>query len=657
MTDFDLGSGKVLGGVAVLRMSSDVPVRGFNLDGAEYEDGYIGTAAKPMKHSDSDVNGDIFVSYSGDSDQVNITAGVTAVGNRAFYKNNNLKGVELPPSVTDIGEFAFARSALERISLPEGTKNIDYAAFYMCPNLTSVSIPTSVDHIALGAFDGTPFLNNFKNTNEGDDFLTVGDGILLAYRGNEKNITIPEGIRHIGPAAFSGKSGIESVVIPSSVNDIGEEAFCDCNNLKQLIISDGVRFIEDRAFKNSALTVVNIPDSVEGIGLSAFDNGGKLESVIFNGDSVPNVTYDRSATRLSAKDLRTNAFEGAKNAIVSARCMLDGGTMLNPKFYGFSGNVFSIDPDDERTLVLERALTPPDSNGNVTINQNITVAGVPYTLGRVKSDAFDNYKNWSEYYDNKPVKVSVNGEQSDELVSLLDSINSNVLADAEAEDGTSGSLVRSNITVSVDGKRFPTRGNAHADIPGDSDRYILNIYEDDTEKSKINAAFLHDTGVDPQGDFVPLSVDLFDKKGTVPIHKLGNSKMEVTMPLPSGFENDEGVGIAYIDDNGCLASLSSEVGEDENGKNIKFVTGHCSTYVIYSRSARTYSTDENGNIIETVDEAAAANGPSIIGGTWQTLNKRVYGFSVKWFIIVILVALAIILVLYKPSGKKSLKKG
>ncbi len=663
MTQYDLGAGKVLGGYAVLRMSSAVPVRGFDFGNAEYEDQYGTTAATYENKSDDDIIGDVYASYSGSKPDVSVPAGVDKIGNRAFYKNGNLQSVTLPSSVYDIGEFAFARSALSSINLPNGLKHIDYAAFYNCPNLVSINIPESVGSIALGAFDGTPFLENWLRSDDPNDFLVVGDGVLLAYKGNDKSVTVPDNIKHIGPAAFSGKS-MESVTIPGTVADIGEEAFADCTELKELMMGEGVRAISDRAFKNSNLSVVNIPDSVECIGLSAFDNGGKLKTVIFMGDNVPNVTYDKSATRLSARALRTNAFEGAENAIVGNQCNLDDGTMFNPKFYGFAGEVYSIDPKQDKTLILERVITKPDATGNVLVNQSVNIAGDTYTLDQVKSDAFDFYRNWSEYFENRPTNVAVNGERSDALDSLLTSVNAALPAAtapapeeavAETSENPVPEQIRSNITVGVNGSRFPTTGSAYANIPGVDDKLTLNVSEDDSASNAIETAFRHSTGSLP-GNYVPLSVDMYDKSGTVPIHKLGNSKMEVSIPLPTGMENDEGVGIASLDDNGALEQLSSEVVDTGSGKNIKFVTGHCSTFVIYSRGRVITSFDENGNPVDTVNDTNAA-GMLSMNGTWQNLNKKVYGpVSAKWFIIVILIAVAGILVLYKP-GKKNKNTG
>ncbi len=650
MTGYDLGGGIVLGGTTVLRMSSDVPVRGFDFGNAEYEDEYGSSAAMPVKHSDSDIIGDVYAGYTGDGDSVSIPAGVTGIGDRAFYRNGNIHSVDLPSSLTDIGEFAFARSALNGITIPEGTKNIDYAAFYMCPNLTDVVIPESVDSVALGAFEGTPFLDGWKQVGV-DDYLVAGDGVLLAYKGTDSAVTIPDNVKHIGAGAFAHNNNLESVVIPDSVTDIGEEAFSDCPKLRQLILGNNVRQIDDRAFKNSNLAVVNIPDSVEGIGLSAFDNGGTLKTLIINGDDVPDVTYNGSATRLSAKNLRTRAFEGAKNAIVSDRCDLDSGTLFDPSHYGFAGEVYTIGSQDDKTLVLERALSAPDGGGNVIINQQVDIAGDTYMLDQVKSDAFDNYRNWQDYYDYRPQNIMVNGEQSSDLVSLLDRVNSDVIPEEEAEDSLDAASPA--ITVSVSGSRFPASGVATADIPGDDGRYRLDIYEDDSASDRINAAFLHSTGTDPGGSFVPLAMDLYDKSGTVPIHKLGNSKMEVTLPIPSGMENDNGVAVAAIDDNGALEPLSGEV-VDENGESaIRFVTGHCSTFVIYSRTPAYSASGEDGDVTEYISEEDAASSFAL-SGSWQSINRKIYGpVSAKWFIIIILLALAGVLVLYKPGRRKN----
>ncbi|MDE6319580.1 MAG: leucine-rich repeat domain-containing protein, partial [Lachnospiraceae bacterium] len=92
-----------------------------------------------------------------------------------------------------------------------------------CNELTDVFIPNSVSRIGVSAFDKTPWLSAWKANAGGDgDFLIVGDGILLAYRGKGGEVSIPGSVKKIGPEAFRGLSNVKAVQIPDSVIEIGE---------------------------------------------------------------------------------------------------------------------------------------------------------------------------------------------------------------------------------------------------------------------------------------------------------------------------------------------------------------------------------------------------------------------------------------------------
>lgn len=128
----------------------------------------------------------------------------------AFYRENMLYDFSFPDGVTEIEKFAFARSSLGRITIPEGVARIGYGAFYHCDTLTDVTIPDSVTMIEENAFSHTPWLDNWlaggedgrEASSELDDFLIVGDGILLAYRGGEANPELPEEVKSVVPGVF-----------------------------------------------------------------------------------------------------------------------------------------------------------------------------------------------------------------------------------------------------------------------------------------------------------------------------------------------------------------------------------------------------------------------------------------------------------------------
>ena len=67
---------------------------------------------------------------------------VTSVPPHAFYGCEALRSVGLPASLTVIGEYAFAGSALESIDLASVMK-IDEYAFAGCNALKSVTVPSS----------------------------------------------------------------------------------------------------------------------------------------------------------------------------------------------------------------------------------------------------------------------------------------------------------------------------------------------------------------------------------------------------------------------------------------------------------------------------------------------------------------------------------
>ncbi len=130
----------------------------------------------------------------------------TKLADWTYYGDESLKDITLGEHVSGIGSFAFSRSSLQSITIPEGVETIEYAAFYYCEDLTEVNIPSTVTSIGDKAFAGTPWLESFYDGSmviEGNsDFLIVGDGVLLAYRGSAEEVEIPAGVKVIAADAF-----------------------------------------------------------------------------------------------------------------------------------------------------------------------------------------------------------------------------------------------------------------------------------------------------------------------------------------------------------------------------------------------------------------------------------------------------------------------
>ncbi len=140
-----------------------------------------------------------------------------------YYRNPSLNGVTIPEGTTEINRFAFARSSVKNISFPEGITTIDYAAFYHCDDLKSVVLPGTVTKVGAKAFAHTGWMDDFEE-NSMDDFLISGD-ILVAYKGDLPEVTIPGGVRVIADEVFREHTEIKKVHLPASVAAIGDSAF------------------------------------------------------------------------------------------------------------------------------------------------------------------------------------------------------------------------------------------------------------------------------------------------------------------------------------------------------------------------------------------------------------------------------------------------
>lgn len=215
-----------------------------------------------------------------------------AIAYKAFYQDKSLLNFTFPAGVRSIGELAFARSGLTAVQIPYGVETIETGAFYHCDNLGAVSIPSSVTEIEGDAFSYTKWLNNWYSSDV-NNFLVVGDGILLAYKGGSAQVTIPSNVKRIAPGVFKGHGEISQVTIPDSVKVVGEEAFMDCSSLMNISGGGSLTQIRDRAFWNCPIGTVRIPASVETVGLMAFGGTGVTDSVVFLGNKLPKVSYEK----------------------------------------------------------------------------------------------------------------------------------------------------------------------------------------------------------------------------------------------------------------------------------------------------------------------------------------------------------------------------
>lgn len=114
----------------------------------------------------------------------------------AFYGRSAVNDVIIPAEINEIGKFAFARSDIKSVVIEDGTTSIGYAAFYHCDSLKDVTIPETVTEIGSRAFEHTPWLEDWYANGE-EDYLIVGDGVLIAYKCSDEDFILPEAVKTI----------------------------------------------------------------------------------------------------------------------------------------------------------------------------------------------------------------------------------------------------------------------------------------------------------------------------------------------------------------------------------------------------------------------------------------------------------------------------
>ena len=305
----------------------------------------------------------------------------TVVNNRiasqAYYMDTSLTDYEFPEEITSIGDFSFARSGLNSISIPDGVTSIGYGAFYHCDDLSDIKIPSSVTSVGAYAFDETAFLNN-----NNDVFVVIGDGVLIDYNGSDSVVTIPDGVKLIADGTFKDHQGITAVNFPDSLQIIGEDAFNGCGNLKTLNRGENVTTIGANAFKGTSLNSITINPAVKNIGIGAFDINGGTDTITLLGEELPVITSGTASSRLANSGDRTYVFGDIKKAIINPNVKNLQGTVLEPGSYGFHGQVVDAygnvvsDNSQGVTRYADRGVIL-DVNSSVFTSDNSSSAVIP----------------------------------------------------------------------------------------------------------------------------------------------------------------------------------------------------------------------------------------------------------------------------------------
>lgn len=482
------------------------------------------------------------------------------------YYNDADESRAIPDGIRKIGEFAYARAGLTSVRIPDGVEEIGYAAFYHCNNLAEVTIPDSVKEIGVSAFDKTPWMEQWKgNVGEESAFLIVGDGILLAYRGEGGDVAIPESVKAIGAEAFKGKTNINRVQIPGSVSVIGEGAFEDCLHLNEIEIGNGVRQIRDRAFAGCPVQKVIIPSSVEEIGLRAFDNAEIREGVVvFEGDTLPARSYENAATKLYRDTYRGPVFTGVRTYVIPKGVTDLTGTCLSSVGSEFIGVICrkgsAMDTEEDAADTQEQ---PAQTEGTDKAQEN--------SGEQENSEEEDSVLTILFRRGGGPVAgESISYGDKKYMLEQGDSI---IFADEETQ--------AQGLGITVNNNSYSVPQDVTAVMEGDEGSYRMDIADSEEAMAKIGDAYKLIYGNKLPHSLHAYEISMTDTRNNVPITGLGKQRVEITMPLPSGVLPNN-LHVVCLDEDGQLEEVDSRM-VSVNGKDaVAFQAAHFSDYGIYN---------------------------------------------------------------------------
>ena len=220
---------------------------------------------------------------------VELPNSVTRIGDNAFLQCSSLVNIELPNSVISIGDSAFKWcTSLVSIELPNSVTSIGKDAFKCCYSLTSVTLENSATSIGDNAFERCTSLVSIELSNS---VTSIGKQAFSECT-RLVSIELPNSVISIGDSAFERCTSLVSIELLNSVTSIGQYAFEYCTSLTSVTLGNSVTSIGKQAFSEcTRLVSIELPNSVTSIGKDAFKYCTSLTSVTL-GNSVTSIGED-----------------------------------------------------------------------------------------------------------------------------------------------------------------------------------------------------------------------------------------------------------------------------------------------------------------------------------------------------------------------------
>lgn len=312
---------------------------------------------------------------------VNIPDNVETIEVYAFSNARQLQELHLPDSLTSLGRYAFEECrSLRTVKIPTKLKEIPWYAFQYCSSLQSVELHDSITGIGDYAFRNC----DLREITLPKSTTWVG-GYAFYGNANLSKVTLNEGLVDIWTYAFQN-TAIDTLNCPPTLRNIYSNAFRDCTNLRQINLNEGLTRIESGALANNKATEIVLPSSLEYCAGGAFYDCDSLITIEARSVMPPNTGggCPLTGTDLTKAVLYVPVWSLAEyqlatgwNQFITSRTsdFMPHYVKVNKDFYFTLRD--ELDPDyrpDIELTITDNEIT--DSHGNTDYQHgNLTISG------------------------------------------------------------------------------------------------------------------------------------------------------------------------------------------------------------------------------------------------------------------------------------------
>lgn len=240
--------------------------------------------------------------------RVDLPTSVTTIGENAFKNCSKLRSVDLS-QVTSIGADAFAGCiTLDNSSVSTLKSTLDYlgsGAFQGCKAITAVSVPNITNSSLAHTVPAKLFsaCTSLKEVTFCDSALrTISDSAFegtnalrfsTGSAGTNFTSFLPGTVSNIGESAFAGSQITSLNLSNTQVTKISNSTFNAADLSEEIILPTALTEIGEEAFTSSKVTAIDMPNTVKVIGDSCFRATSKLASVklSLNLEKIPNRAF------------------------------------------------------------------------------------------------------------------------------------------------------------------------------------------------------------------------------------------------------------------------------------------------------------------------------------------------------------------------------